>query len=712
MKQTAKRLLSMALAFVMVLSLLPAMSVTALADEEGEDDSTTKDAFGIAMTEWTEEEKQKAEGELPYGTGYGTWTTLMEMGELYVSMGYDGATRLTGMFDWNEKSTDTGTLGDIPDSAIAGNISGFGQSKLTSRSESYKAVATAAMDLNGTGKKEYVANLAYDTTDNCLYLYVTDSSNNMVGYERKGFQNVAQLSSMEVHQINGAFSIAAGDFDGDGKDTIVVYVPQTDSDKNTKYGTAPIIAEYSFEKGIGGFWGFTEKSTVSANVLTLLGNNTINQITTMKNQPMVDLVAEDTDKDGFDELIVTAGMNDVTNSDHYLESHIFIYDKLSSQTAGSNWNISYDKKMAITSEKNKRVVWASSTVGNIMVNTSTTGAASVDYPEIVTAGFIDGEQSKTQHINVGGDDDIGVSVVQVTGIKNQATKNVICQYAEAFNQKLDSNSWTRGGFYESEDVNGLLQVQAYADRGLGQAESVFISGTVFRVNNNGDGLEAKYTHNDFNGKDDFAPGGRTLTNTTVTAVTAGNFNGNDKGREQLICVTSMKQSGKNNAYSRVYCYYAGDNGSPDSKRSSYLTEHKGNFYVSLNALDTDNDSVIAKLVSVERDYSSPDVLAILETSPYFAEIEDSFANSETTYGKASSSGSGSSNTFGFTLGVSVGYEFESDLIQSGGGFELAVDNAFNWGTAKTTTKTWMTEFRNDSGENLVVVYRCPVVTYR
>ena len=49
MKKTAKRLLSMALAFVMVLSLLPAMSVTALADEEGEDASGTKDAFGITM---------------------------------------------------------------------------------------------------------------------------------------------------------------------------------------------------------------------------------------------------------------------------------------------------------------------------------------------------------------------------------------------------------------------------------------------------------------------------------------------------------------------------------------------------------------------------------------------------------------------------------------------------------------------------------------
>lgn len=713
MKKTAKRLLSTALALAMTLSMLPAVTIPALAAE-----GDTKDAFGITMTEWTAAEKAAAEADLPFGTGYGTWSTILEKNELFFSMGYDSKTRLTGLFDWN------GTEGTEV-STIVSAIDNFGQSKLTSKSESNKAVATAAMDLNGTGKKEYVANLAYDTTDNCLYLYVTDSSNNMVGYMRKGFQNVAQLSSMEVHQINGAFSIAAGDFDGDGKDTIVVYVPQTGANGYTQGSgnKAPIIAEYSFEKGIGGFWGFTEKSTVSANVLTLLGNSEINQITTMKNQPMVDLVAEDTDKDGFDELIVTAGMNDVTNSDYFLESHIFIYDKLSSQTAGSNWNCSYDKKLAITSDNsNKRVVWASSSVGNIMVNTSTT---SVDYPEIISAGFIDGEQSKPQHINVGGDDDIGVSVVQVTGFadktsnkftisadgKSMTAVNVICQYAEAFNQKISSNSWTRGGFYESEDVNGLLQVQAYADRGLGQAESVFISGTVYRINNNGDGLEAKYTHNDFTGKDDFA-GANTLTNTTVTAVTAGNFNGNDEGREQLICVTSMKQSGKNNAYSRVYCYYAKDDGNPDSKRSGYLTEHKGNFYVSLNALDTDNDSVIAKLESVERDYSAPDVLAILETSPYFAEIEDSFGNSETTYGLSSSEGEGSSNTFGFTLGVSVGYEFESDLIQSGGGFEIAVDNAFNWGTANTTSVDWVTEFRNDSGENLVVVYRCPVVTYR
>ena len=144
MKKTAKRLLSMALVFAMVLSLLPAMAVPALAAEAT--DSDTKDAFGISTPEWTAEEKAAAEADLPFGTDYGTWTTLYEKNELFFSMGYDSATRLTGLFDWN------GTKGTTVDTIVSA-VDTFGQGKLTSEKESYKAVATAAMDLDGTGKK-------------------------------------------------------------------------------------------------------------------------------------------------------------------------------------------------------------------------------------------------------------------------------------------------------------------------------------------------------------------------------------------------------------------------------------------------------------------------------------------------------------------------------------------------------------------------------
>ena len=743
MKKTAKKLLSMALAFVMVLSLLPAMSVTALADEEGEDASGTKDAFGITMSDWTQTEKEQAESELPFGTGYGTWTTLLEKNELYFTMGYDGVSTLTGTFDWNEKTTETGTLGDIPDSAIGGHVINLSQDDLTGYMTGYKAATSAPVDIYGTGKKEYVAHLVLTHDASKMYLFMTDSNykpvlGNNLGVE---FTNIAQLGEMKVHQINGAFSIAAGDFDGDGRDTVVVYIPRTGSNKETKNGTAPFIAEYTFGTDANGLWGFskTPTSTVCSNVLQLLGNNTINVIDTMKNQPMVDLVAEDVDKDGFDELIVTAGMNDVTNSDHYLESRVFIYDKLSKKTTpaeGStedgNWHRSHDKKQAITSESNKRVVWASSTVGNIDVST---GTNSVDYPEIITAGFIDGEQSKTQHINVDGSDNIGVTAVRVdptqtidqsnrfeikSGGKSMTAINVICQYEEILNQKLSPNNWTKGGFYEDEDVNGLLQVQAYADRGLEYAEAVFISGTVYHLSANLR-LEEAYRHTDFGNKDCGA-GSNTLTNTTVATVTAGNFNGNDDGREQLIFVTSLKQSGKNNAYSRVYCYYYDttletkdgkeQEHGYEGKRSSYLTEHKGSFYVSLNTLDTDNDSVIAKLDSVTREYGMPDVLAILESTPYFTEIgdgEDGVGNSETVYGKSVIEGGAKGESFGFTAGLITG--FEAEFAKYGIGVEVHLDNSFNWSTTKSKEVEWGVEFKNDTGDNLVVVYRSPVIVY-
>ena len=745
MKQTAKRLLSMALAFVMVLSLLHAMSVTALAEED--EDSTTKDAFGIAMTEWTEAEKQKAEGELPYGTGYGTWTTLMEMGELYVSMGYDGATSLTGLLDWNEKEGTT-------DAAIGSNVINFTQKNLTSRSESYKAVATAGMDLCGTGKKEYVANLALNASGNTLYLYVTDSNNKVVGSGQQiTFENVAQLSKMEVHQVKGAFSVAAGDFDGDGKDSIVVYVPRTDASSMTQGNEdkAPFIAEYFFVQN-NGQWVMVQNpvSTVCSNVLKLLGNNSINKLDTMKNQPMVDLVAEDVDKDGFDELIVTAGMNDVTNGDNQLQSQVFIYDRLNHKTEpvnateDGNWHLSSHSQdvcaadggsapgLYIQEANYKRVVWASSTVGNIVVST---GTNSVDYPEIITAGFIDGEQSKTQHINVDGSDEIGVTAVRVDDTKtidqsntftirgngkSTTAINVICQYEEILNQKLSPNGWTKGGFFESEDVNSLLQVQAYADRGLEYAEAVFISGSVYHINSDSR-LEEAYKHTDFGNKDCGA-GSDTLTNTTITAVTAGNFNANSDGREQLIFVTTLKQSGKNNAYSRVYCYYYDttletkdgkeQEHGYEGKRSSYLTEHKGNFYVSLNTLDTDNDSVIAKLDSVTREYGMPDVLAILESTPYFTEIgdgEDGVGNSETVYGKSVIEGGAKGESFGFTAGLITGFEVE--FAKYGIGMEVQIDNSFNWSTTKSKEVEWGVEFKNDTDDNLVVVYRSPVIVY-
>ena len=702
-----KRALSWLLALCMLVSLAPQTIPWAKAADEDSSKSST-DAFGIQWYEWTDQEKKKAEGEAPFGSGYGTWSTILEKNELFVSMGYDRKTQRAKYYDWND------TL--VGQDQIANKIKGFSQDGMSSQSASYTAVETAPMDLNNSGKKEYVATLSFSRgskSSGSLWLYITDKDNRLVVKSKKNItSDIKQMNDLDTYELKGSMAIAAGDFDGDGKDTIVVYAPD--------WGSGTFIKEYTVTNG-----EITEKQTIIPDVLSKLGNSGCKSKQDLKNQPMVSLVAEDTDKDGFDELVVTAGMNDVTTDDTHLGSRLFVYDKLTDNT----WNKTYENELKV-SEGNDRIVWASSTVGNMVASTGT----GVDYPEILSAGFVDNDKGK--NINLHGEDYIGVVGVKVQSVSSTENKftitgkdgkqsianNVICNYQEMFKQRMNSNGWTRGGLYEKDDVNSLLQVQAFADRGVGEAESVFISGSVYRVS--ASGLTHKYNYSEFDSKDKGATSGaisQAITNTNVISVAAGNFNGNKFGQEQIIFVTALRQSGKNNTWSRVYCYYNQyDNEAKTTKtddfkgeRSGYLTEHKGAFYITLNAVDPDNDSTVAYLNDVSRTYSQPDVLAILEASPYFKEIgEGEIGNSQTVYGTSTSSGSEKANSFGFTVGIMVGYEHQNDLTQSGGGFETNIDNSFNWTTAKSESTEWGIEYSNDTGDNVVVVYRCPVVSYQ
>ena len=702
-----RKVLAGCLTAALLLSLLPNWS--GLVSTASAADGATIDAFGIRMSDWTAAEKKKAEGEAPFGVGYNMKTALQTRAELYVSLGYDRDTRRTGVKDWNnnEKISD-----------LTSGVTSYNNNYMTQNGASYTFVETTAMDLNNTGKDEYIATLAYTKSGNVIQLFVTDTSNRTVAgpITVASGNNLKQMEDLDTYELRGAMTVAAGDFDGDGKDTIVVYIPTVDN------GVNPYIREYSVSGG-----SLQQKSVVSSNVFDLLRVTGLKDLKEhdLENQPMVSLVAEDTDKDGFDELVITGGMNDVDGDNDQkngmLGSQLFIYE-----WTGSAWNRSFHTSMNVNggdANQSGRIVWASATVGNMAASTST-DANVVDYPEILAAGMVDGESKDFWNINVDGSDQIGVTLVQIDSqnpisdtsysvtVNGVTGQNVVCNCEVAFQQKIDPNGFTKGGFYESDDVNSLLAVQAFADKGTGAEESVFISGTVYQVSQGG--IAALYTPDYFNERDDGASS-HLVTNAIIQTVVAGNFDGNSAGQEQLLCATSLRQSGKNNSYSQLHCIYNSANSGTSSDswqhvRSDYLVSHKGAFYITLNAVDTDNDSTIVTLKDVTRSYSQPDVLAILEATPYFREIGDGdTGNGQTVYGTSSSSGSGSSNTFGFSAGVTVGYE--SDTLFGGGGFEVTVDNSFNWSTANSKTTEWSIEYANDTGDNLVVVYRCPVVSY-
>ena len=220
-----------------------------------------------------------------------------------------------------------------------------------------------------------------------------------------------------------------------------------------------------------------------------------------------------------------------------------------------------------------------------------------------------------------------------------------------------------------------------------------------------------------------APGSTILAQTSVMDVIAGNFDGNDYGREQIICVTALKKATVNyQDYSRIYYIYNKGDRVDETDESTttptdfhcdegpYVASSQRPMYISLAAVDNDDDSVIVQLEEVTRSYTEPDVLAILEAPPYFAEIEPSTDNSATVYGNSSTTGGGYGNSFGFNAGVIVGAE--PALFATGPSWELSINNTFNWGFSHTTSTEIFQEFSNDSGENQVVVYRCPVVNYK
>ena len=121
----------------------------------------------------------------------------------------------------------------------------------------------------------------------------------------------------------------------------------------------------------------------------------------------VQMEAADTDKDGYDELVVTVSMNDTHYGEKlkHLGTQVFIFDKLSSGwTLTARFSMSKDGVSTDNSRADDRyrMVWGTSTVGNVIA--SDDSGVIADFPEIVTVGMQDNESKDFHNINVDGDD--------------------------------------------------------------------------------------------------------------------------------------------------------------------------------------------------------------------------------------------------------------------------------------------------------------------
>ena len=707
MKHCSRRLMALLLSAILCVQLLPAM---VRAEEGTAAASEGKGAFGLpAATGLTEgsADYYSAVADAPFGSS-GRAVPLFVKSELMLSYSWGGAPLYSHTYDYNGDGSTAGNLmGAFPN--LANQYRVTFNSLPASAQASYRVAATDGVN-TGSGRQEHIAMIGLSAAG--IELSLRDRNNNKVHTSTVSSGNRSWINRL-AFELGGFAAIACGDFDGDGVDSVVVYVPPMQGKRDAK------LMEYTISSK-GSSPTLTEGVEIG-NVYELLGVSDL-KADHIQNVPVVQLTAADTDKDGYDELVITAGLNDTYgyNSVQNLGTQVFLYDRLED---GWTQTFKYAPSAGIgtvavgdvsPASKQHRYVWGSSSVGNVLASDDSSNGT--DFPEIVTAGMID--YTGTHNITIN-NRNFGFSMVRCVGMTEVWTgvqKNFQGQYEFLHRQTHTTNTLTTHGLYSGDEVLSPLIVKCFRYQGGAQPDAVFFSGSVYAWDDNsGSGsLAHKYTHGAFNHTDKYI-GSTKITNKQVQAVAVGNFDGNGEGREQVVFASLVKQSGTGNHYSTLYTIdckpKGGNNGYAfrHSETKGWFISKQSGAYVCLTDFNYDSDSTLVRYVGVERQWTDYDVLAVLEAVPYFEELGDDLGEGRTAYGKSSSSGSGGGKSHGLNTTVLVGYEVEVE--NSGAGFETTIENNFTWATNVSRSIEHSVDYENNSGENAVVVYRVPVLVY-
>ena len=695
-----QRFLSIFLALALIIPFFPQVTLPAKAAEttaktQDENSNENTDAFGIKMDTTIDTKKEKANN--PYGTK--GWVNLFTVPELFVSQGYDGYRSFETYNYNNDRDHKEGSIGSITDGTRTGK-------KEEGNKNGFTIMDTAPVDAEGEGQKRYVAVLGYWLGGKRLELYIADKDGNRVSntYAIGGEKTLDYLEQADAFEDTGFVSVAAGDFNGDGKDTVIAYAPLMESDSEQ-----PQLWEFSIGSNMQ-----LEKTGTVCNIFDILGTGNIatkhsNNGKVFRNTPVVQMTTADTDKDSVDELVVTAGMNNTKADVNNRQSRMFIYDNITEEEK-SYWNKTFELDTKGYNNGNQRLRWASSSVGNLVM----TGSGA-DYPEIITAGWVDKKTNKDADLT----HDIGAYVTSCSKTTKKGN-SAIGTYAKSEVPAIGSNGqpqvsgFTKDGHYR-DDVQSLVVVDTFAADGVNAAASVLIMDTIYTYEA-GKGLNQEFRTDYFNHSDN-GIGTSIITNGLVQDAVSGNFSGNEEGREQIVFTTCQKRASKNQYFYKTYTYKKTGKSSWQYNSTGYRISKKGNAYTSLCAPDIDSDSTIARIKDVSLTYTEPEVLALLESTPYFSEVDEGdIGNSETAYGKENGEGTSVSTAEGLTTNIVAGFEWSVDDICAGfvcgAGFETSVEQGYTWETATSTTKKFSLNYSNDTGENQVIVYRRPVTTYR
>ncbi len=728
----------------MFLPMLPTVALT------GNSDAAATDEYGFDLS--TPDSFKADDGKQPFGNSAGIKGNLNPTKEISI-MESRGDSYSSRVYDFDESSILKGSSGGV--FSASDHYAGLDGTKFSTASamskkieapggSPYRYVSAVAYDPNGSGRDDTVAywgawrkSTGNDDYKMKLYRFSGNSgsfssSNHM--YEKGNdykTEDYSWMSKLSGYNAEGYTAIAAGDFDGNGKETVVFYDPAKGNLKlksnDGYYSGASDVLNIGNDETLKKYFG------KMLNEIQAQGGT--NQQRIAENTAMVHLEAADLDgkADNKDELIVTVSLGNLYNETHSgiteRGSVVMVLSKDGNGSWKTVWSYQFSHVYAADQPENKYDAgWHLRAAASRAEDIDNDGAM-----EIVTAGVGADDNNVDDNYHNNGyfaviTDYTGNSYKVDTTKQTFDGKEVSCQSGIYVKQNGDKNNeWvgTKGDdlWYLNPCSLGIVRFD-----GRGTVPYIVIRGQIFKYNNGK--LDAAQIETD--GVNNVLKDRKIINQPIV-----GNFDGNAAGREQILFTVS---SGDGKAVNIGDYYYKPSDYEKNKATGWYQHTGKGNnamndangntgkglrscrwgmnawgiSEIALAAPDIDSDGIIADYQGKEYAFNDPQVLAVMEAPPYFEDIEyNNAGETAISFSKGSGSSTGSSTANRIGTYVSFEQDFSLGGVVDLGGFEFETAFEAEWNNSIEIEQsfTMTNSFSTEQAESAVVLICIPVTVY-
>ena len=771
-RNTVRRIICLLMAVMMVIGFMPGIEANAASEggktvelSTGEqifalDEKAPKDISKYPDDVYGVDTTQNLQGAHHEDENNNTPFLLSRQSELALLVGDNGS---DVMYRMDNIKMDQTALSDGIRWVNGVNVANSTNSSMPeSKLEIYKDLyypQSVAFDRDGTGRDQYIATVGLFGRNVTLAIQDARSGSlkTILIQEANWMGNIGSGGDWLKDNY---FAITAGDYDGDGKDSVIVYVCGD--------GDNVRIEEYTYkdEKWSG--------QTI-LKLSDILKETTFNETDgyDMKFKPVVSLTTGDFDGDGSESFAYSAGYYNTSDSkaDGYrsqpannlerFATVVQVYDK-----AGDKWSPyepvwMYDRA-AKAKEQDKTTGYKKYEI--TYMHAGVIGAGDVDgdgIDDIVAAGYTDHNYSDHSSRYAKAIYDKSNQLVQVDDIYNyssnkQYVTSVISKNKDGKFVKTElkrtpmstAQGYTWAKYCNDKDFEyAKLCIACGTTNGNNHPEDVFISGIVYDFSKYSPTV--KYTPGIMDEQLSKTSGGNKKDSSVnwIRNVAAGNFSGNDAGREQFVFTLWQKTYGEEK-YSanvgavtgvefddkkkdNVITSYGEPEGYACSLSASEIVNHNYPVHgtnkeasqlmysaVSSNAIcavpvavDIDDDGLMGRFRSNGYVYTDPEVLAVLQAGPYFSEL-DALGGYEDPCGTAYSISFGYENGTSSSDNVSFEAGFAGEV--GGPGFKTSLELGYAMDYSKSYESSYSVETTygwTADKKDIVVISRIPQLVY-